>query len=450
MKLSSFILISAALLTITSAASPLVSAESARRPNIIVILADDMGPGDLSCYGGQQVPTPRIDRLAREGTRFTQYYSTAPICSPSRCGIITGQYPARWHITSFLHTQKHNAASEQADFLDPRAPSLPRMLQAAGYATAHIGKWHLGGGRDVTQAPKFAAYGYDEGVGTYESPEPHPDITATNWIWSPQDKVKRWDRTAFFVDKTLDFLDRHRDGPCFVNLWPDDVHTPWVPDDVSDKKDLPKNFHPVLGEFDRQVGRLLDGLKTRGLEENTIVVFTSDNGALPSFNGARSGGFRGNKLALYEGGIRMPFIVRWPGRVPAGRVDDRSVLIALDLLPTLSSLAGAKLPVGAAPDGLDVSSVWRGATQAKRGPLFWEYGRNGGEAFKFGPDPSPRLAVRRDHWKFLVNPDGTRPELYDLATDLKEATNLAAAKPETVRDLKQLVMDWRATWPLKE
>ena len=434
-----------------SAAASLVHAANpaARAPNIIVILADDMGPGDLGCYGGTQAPTPRIDRLAREGTRFTQFYSAAPICSPSRCGIITGMYPARWRITSFLQTKKGNAECEQDDFLDPRAPSLPRTLKAAGYATAHIGKWHLGGGRDVTEAPKFAAYGYDEGVGTYESPEPHPDITATNWIWSDKDKVKRWNRTAFFVDKTLDFLDRHRDGPCFVNLWPD-VHTPWVPDDVSDKKDLPKNFHPVLGEFDKQIGRLLDGLKSRGLEENTLVVFTSDNGALPSFNGARSGGFRGNKLALYEGGIRMPFIVRWPGRVPAGRVDDRSVLVATDLLPTLSSLAGAKLPGGQALDGLDVSAIWRGGAQAQRGPVFWEYGRNGAAVFKFGPDPSPTLAVRRDRWKLLINPDGSRAELYDLATDVKEANNLAAAKPEVVRELKQLVMDWRATWSARK
>ncbi len=438
------------LTTTVATAASLSAAPAASRPNVIVILADDMGLGDLGCYGGTQAPTPRIDRLAREGTRFTQYYSTAPICSASRCGIITGMYPARWRITSFLHERVENAKCEQDDFLDPRAPSLPRLMQAAGYATAHIGKWHLGGGRDVTEAPKFAAYGYDEGVGTYESPEPHPDITATNWIWSPQDKVKRWNRTAFFVDKTLDFLDRHRDGPCFVNLWPDDVHTPWVPDDVSDKKDLPKNFHPVLAEFDQQIGRLLDGLKARGLEENTLVVFTSDNGPLPSFNGARSGGFRGNKLALYEGGIRMPFIVRWPGRVPAGRVEDHSVLVATDLLPTIVALAGAKFPTTHTLDGLDVSAIWRGGMREKRGPVFWEYGRNGGDAFKFGPDPSPTLAVRRDNWKLLINPDGSRPELYDLATDIKEANNLAAAKPETVRDLKQLVMEWRATWPSKK
>lgn len=425
----------------------LAGAEPARPPNVIVILADDMGIGDLGCYGGRQTPTPRIDRLAAEGTRFTHYYSASPICSPSRAGIITGMYPARWHITSFLQTRKGNAGCEQADFLDPRAPSLPRALKAAGYATAHFGKWHLGGGRDVTAAPKFAAYGYDEHAGTYESPEPHPDLTATDWIWSPQDKVKRWERTAFFVDRTLDFLKRHRDGPCFVNLWPDDVHTPWVPDEVSDRKDLPKNFRPVLAELDHQIGRLLDGLNSLGIADDTLVLFTSDNGALPTFGGARSGGFRGSKLTLYEGGIRMPFIVRWPGRIPAGRVEDATIVSAVDLLPSLCAIAGAKLPVGHRADGFDLSAVWRGRKGEGRPPLFWEYGRND-EFFRFPAGArSPNLAVRHDRWKLLVYADGSRPELYDLVADPAESRNLATDQPARVRELTRLALDWRATWP---
>jgi arylsulfatase A-like enzyme len=433
-------------LLLVVACSTLIAAQPASRPNVILILTDDMGLGDLGCYGGKQTPTPRIDRLAAEGTRFTQYYSASPICSPSRAGIITGMYPARWHITSFLQTRKGNAGCEQADFLDPQAPSLPRALKSAGYATAHFGKWHLGGGRDVTDAPKFAAYGYDEHAGTYESPEPHPDITATNWIWSDQDKVKRWDRTGFFVDKTLDFLDRHRDAPAFINLWLDDVHTPWVPDEKSDRKDLPKNFRPVLGELDKQMGRLLDGLKTRGLEQNTIVIFTSDNGALPTFDGARSGGFRGSKLALYEGGIRMPFIVRWPGHVPAGKVNDRAILSAVDLLPTICALTGAAVPRTHPLDGIDVAPVLLGRDAMPRAPLFFEYGRND-EFFKFGPDRSPSLAVRRDQWKLLLNPDRSKIELYDLSKDAKEAHNLAAEKSELANELAKLALDWRQTWP---
>jgi len=437
-----------ALLALCMAAAA-ARAAGAPKPNIIFILADDLGPGDVGVYGGTQVPTARLDRLAAQGTRFTQYYSASPICSPSRAGLITGQYPARWRITSFLQTKKGNVGTEMDDVLDPKAPSLPGALKAAGYATAHIGKWHLGGGRDVTEAPKFAAYGYDEGVGTYESPEPHPDITATNWIWSDQDRVKRWERTAFFVDKTLDFLARNQGRPVFVNLWLDDPHTPWVPNATSDRKDVPRNLKPVLAEMDTQIGRLLDGLKARGLEENTIVIFTSDNGALPTFDGARSAPYRGHKLALYEGGIRMPFIVRWPGTVPAGKVDERSVLMAQDVFPTLCAIAGAALPREHTLDGIDVSQAWRGQPAAKRGPVFWEYGRND-EFFRFGPDRSPNLAVRRDNWKLLVNADGSRTELYDLATDVREAKNLAAEKPDLAKELTKLVMDWRATWPKRK
>ena len=269
------------------------SAALAARPNIILILADDLGPGDIGCYGGKIAPTPSIDRMAAEGTKFEQFYVASPVCSPSRCGLITGQFPARWRITSYLANKKRNRGGEMADFLDPQAPSLPRALHDAGYRTAHFGKWHLGGGRDVTDAPKFAAYGYDEHAGTYESPEPDPDITATDWIWSDKDKFKRWQRSEFFVDKTLDFLRRNKDeSPCFVNLWLDDVHSPWIPsaDAYSEKeKNVLKNLKPVIREMDRQIGRLLDGLKELGIDDNTLVIFASDNGPYPHIAGRTNG-----------------------------------------------------------------------------------------------------------------------------------------------------------------
>ena len=414
------------------------------QPHIVFVLADDLGLGDLGCYGGTIAPTPNIDRLAREGTRFTRYYSAAAICSPSRCGLITGQFPARWQITSFLQTRAGNQACGQADWLDPKAPSLPRALKAAGYATAHIGKWHLGGGRDVKDAPKFAAYGYDEGIGTYESPEPHPDITATDWIWSDKDKVKRWQRTAFFVDKTLDFLARHPSQPCFVNLWLDDPHTPWVPADAErmPKGDTRERLVAALTEMDRQIGRLM-----QGVPRNTLLIFTSDNGPLPTFNAARAADLRGSKLGLYEGGIRMPFIVRWPGRTPADRVNHATVLAAVDMLPTFCAVAGAKSP-DAPSDGEDMSATLLGREVERTKPLLWEYGRNE-KSFKYPPghDRSPNLAICDGKWKLLVNADGSGAELYDLAHDPAEATSVAEREPAVAKRLTAAVLGWRETWP---
>jgi arylsulfatase A-like enzyme len=415
---------------------------ASERPHIIFVLSDDLGPGDLGCYGGEISKTPNIDRLAREGTRFTRYYSASPICSPSRCGLITGNFPARWKITSYLQTRAGNRACEQVDYLDPEAPSLPRALKAAGYATAHVGKWHLGGGRDVVGAPLFPAYGYDKGIGTWESPEPHPDITATNWIWSDKDRVKRWERNAFFVDKTLEFIAQHKDKPCFVNLWLDDPHTPWVPDaepvEKGERQVNPQRLARVLAEMDRQIGRLMDALPT-----NTLLLFVSDNGPLPTFNAARSLGLRGSKLSLYEGGIRLPFIARWPDHIPANRVDVTTLLAAVDMLPTLCAIAGAPLPPDAKPDGQDMSGALLGNPIDRTRPLFWEYGRNPKSfAYPVGRDRSPSLAVREGKWKLLVNADGSSVELFDVNTDPKETKNVAGKQEDVAQRLKKAALGW--------
>jgi arylsulfatase A-like enzyme len=421
-------------------------------PNIIFILADDLGPGDIGCYGGKNAVTPNIDRLAAQGTRFTQFYVASPICSPSRCGLITGQFPARWRITNFLAERERNRGAEAADFLDPQAPSLPRRLKEAGYRTAHIGKWHLGGGRDVTDAPKFAPYGYDEHAGTYESPEPHPDITATNWIWSDKDKFKRWQRTQFFVDKTLDFVRNNQDESCFVNLWLDDVHTPWVPDEAAGRgkrQNVPKNLKAVATEMDRQIGRLLAGIKELGIDDNTLVIFASDNGPMPNLPG-RTQGLRGSKLSLYEGGIRMPFIVRWPGVTPAGVTDAKTVLGAVDMFPTLCRIANVDLPEGIEFDGIDRSASIKGMPVADRPrPLMWEYGRNE-EFFAYPKQPrdrSPQLAIRDGKWKLLCNADGQGDELYDLSTDREEAHNVKSKHLDVVARLQQTLLDWRRSLP---
>lgn len=426
------------------------------KPRIVFVLADDLGPGDLGCWGGNIAPTPRIDRMAREGIRFTRYYAASPICSPSRCGLITGQFPARWRITSFLQTRAGNHGCQMADFLDPRAPSLPRLLKNAGYKTAHFGKWHLGGGRDVIKPPPFSAYGYDEHAGTWESPQPHPDITATNWVWSERDKVKRWHRSAFFVDKTLDFLRRNANQPCFVNLWLDDPHTPWVPDSNKGKADSPReNLRAVMMANDREIGRLLDGLESLGLTQRTLVIFASDNGPLPTLQGARSAGLRGSKLSLYEGGIRVPLIARWPNTVPAGRVDNETVISAVDFLPTLCRFAGVSIPPDVSSDGEDQSPALLGTPQFQRKrPLFWEYGRN--EKFFVYPtlqngarpnDRSPNVAVRDGAWKLLVHADNFQVELFHLLDDPGETRNRVRTEPAQAARLVKMALDWRSSLP---
>lgn len=425
----------------------------AQKPNIIVILTDDMGFGDIGCYGGNFAPTPNVDRMAREGIRFTKYYSTSPICSASRTGILTGMAPARWNITSFLHEKVENRKCEQADFLSSSAPSMARILKTAGYATGHFGKWHMGGGRDVTEAPGFEAYGFDEHTSTWESPDPDPLLTSSNWIWSKDDSIKRWDRTAYFVDRILDFLKRHKNQPSFINLWPDDVHTPWVPSQerfgsYPNGPEEERKFRAVLDEYDRQMGRLFEGLKKLGIDENTLVIFTSDNGPLPSFKGSRSGNLRGSKLSLYEGGTRMPFIVRWPGHIPAEKTDQQSVISANDLLPSFCAFAGAKMPQGFTFDGKDKSQVMLGKSSDESRTLYWEYGRNN-ESFVFpkGLDRSPNMAIREGNWKLLVNYDGSGTELYNLETDGNETTNLISENPKMAEKLKAKLLTWRKSMP---
>ncbi|MBB5035704.1 sulfatase-like hydrolase/transferase [Prosthecobacter vanneervenii] len=422
------------------------------KPTVVFILVDDMGWGDPSCFGGK-VPTPNMDRLAAGGMQFRQFYVASPICSASRCGILTGQFPARHRITSYLQTRAGNRECEQADYLDPKAPSLPRILKEAGYATAHIGKWHLGGGRDVTDAPKFAAYGYDLGLGTYESPEPAAALGLKTTPWEtkrePQ-QVERHDRTHWMVDETLKFVREHPDKPCFVNLWLDDVHTPYRPVEGQDDRPLPEKYREVLTETDRQIGRLMDALPA-----NTLIILCGDNGPEPTLDHTRTNGLRGMKWSLYEGGIRTPLIIRWPGTVPAGAVNETTVFSSVDFLPTLCSLLWLR-PPDADLDGECMSPAWEGKTMLRGKPLFWEYGRKPGEAgkvkggFPYPKEPgskSPNVAVSDGRWKLLINADGTQSELYDIHKDPAETTNLAETEIVTAQLLKKAALAWRKALP---
>jgi arylsulfatase A-like enzyme len=452
------------LTAVLLAVQPYASGAPAARPNVIFILTDDMGCGDLSILGGTQGSTPNLDRLAREGTRFSQFYVASPICSASRAAFTTGKYPGLLSVNSFLQTKEGNKICGQRDWLDPKWPTVARTLKQAGYATAHFGKWHLGGGRDVTEAPTPTEYGYDEfhlnceGIGPrfddYGSVK-GPTLNTADGKFYPRHQF-----TEYWVDRSIDFIKRTRSGPFYLELWPQDVHTPHTPGEEAltrtDTKEIPKNqhkFRAVLNEYDRQIGRLLDYLREAKLESDTLVIFSSDNGPEPSFDHARTLDHRGMKWSLYEGGIRVPFIVRWPAVIPAGKLNT-TALSSIDYFPTLCALTGVTPPTEATFDGINQKPVWLGSEETPNRPLFWEYGRilNAGKQYTGypypkGDDKSPNLAVREGDWKLLLNADGTGPELYQLTKDPNEASNVAAGNPDIAARLAAKALEWRKSLP---
>jgi N-acetylgalactosamine-6-sulfatase len=441
-----------ALLVLTAA---LLCGQASGPPNIIFLLADDLGWGDLPSFGHANIVAhggwtvrgelkmPHTDRLAREGARFTQYYVASAVCSPSRAAIMTGQFPARHGIHDYIATPEQNRRHGVADSLDPNVANLPRTLKQAGYATAHFGKWHLSSGPN---APKPEDYGIDR----YDA-----------CMRGGRDRVNS---SRNIADQTIAFIDLNRARPFFINAWLYDPHSPLQPTDEMmapyprlstgwpGHRGAMEIYYGVLTDMDRHIGRILDHLDQLGLANNTIILFSSDNGPesglipFTSHYGVAStaGPFRGLKRSLYEGGIRSPLIVRWPGRIPAARVDNNTTLAAVDFLPTLAKLAGATLPARHKPDGEDLSDALLARPHARRTKLMWE---NRFPVYGHLLDQSPMLAVREGKWKLLLNPDRSRLELYDIPSDPTEMNNLAKAQPDTVKRLSQAVLAWQATLP---
>lgn len=433
-------------------------------PNIVVILIDDMGWGDLGSFGGTEAKTPNIDRLASEGLRFRQFYVNSSICSPSRCALMTGQYPQRWKITSFLARRSANERRGMAQWLDPKAPTISGTLQAAGYATGHFGKWHLGGQRDVDDAPEISTYGFHrsltnfEGMGAKLLPltqRPGEDQPGKIWqdaerLGKPVTWVQRSRITGHFVDAAIDFIDQSAAAkkPFYVNLWPDDVHSPfWPPVDqwADNKRGL---YLAVLENMDRQLGKLFDHLRDNpALRENTILIVLSDNGPEPGAGSA--GPFRGTKGTLYEGGIRSPLIVWAPGEIApekSGSINDTSVLAAFDLAPSLLEIAGVIPSEGTVFDGEERSAHLLGnGTEPRKSPVFWR--RPPDRKFQPNREPLPDLAVREGPWKLLCDYDGASPRLYDLTTDPAESKNLAQEQIETATRLSRQAVTWHTSLP---
>lgn len=454
-------------------AVPQEQAQGQGRPNILFVLVDDMGFADLSVMGNRKIATPNLDRLANEGVLLTRFYDAAPICSPSRAGFFTGRFPAELGFVTFINDRASNAAFGQADWLDPRTPNIARTLHDAGYATGHFGKWHMGGGRDVGDAPWPTAYGFDESLTTFEGLGPRVLVAdeergladrSAELGQGPFFYDIKTNLTQLYADKTLEFVSKHRDQPWFVQLWLNDVHDPWAPDDgsvrdVQGKGDNPDDdrYLATILKMDRTLGNLFARLKDIGEADNTLIVVTSDNGpsALQRYsqNGATPPGsvldLRGRKGSLYEGGIRQPLIVSWPGHLRAGYRDDVTVGQGVDLLPTLATIAGAPIPAGV--EGVDLSPVLDGKSIKQRPQLFWAFGNAKANKHPRGPanphDVAPPLAIRDGKWKLLARSDGSDVQLYDLDADPEEATNLALRQPRLRDRLLRELATWSARLP---
>lgn len=440
-------------------------ARAASKPNIVMVFIDDMGWGDFSCFGNRDARTPNIDRIASEGIRFEQFHVNSPICSPSRCALTTGQYPQRWRIHSFLNNRADNERRGCAQWLDPKAPTMARVLQQHGYATGHFGKWHLGGQRDVDDAPPITAYGFDESLTNFEGMGPKllpltlkPGESEPGKIWADAERLgkpvtwmQRSKITSGFIDAAIPFIDKARAAqkPFFINLWPDDVHGPWWPptDQWADgKRGL---YLSVLQEMDRQFGRLFDHLRsTPELRDNTLLLICSDNGPEPGAGSA--GPFRGSKTTLYEGGTRSPLIVWAPGWIPktkAGSVNTQSIFAAFDLAPSLLSIAKIDAK-DIAFDGENIAPALLGESAVSRSaPIFWRRPPDRKTASQALPEHLPDLAMRDQRWKFLCEYDGSKPHLYDLVVDRGESTNLASQHPEVVTRMREALLAWHQSMP---
>ena len=402
--------------------------QRSRPPNIVLILADDLGINDLGCYGRADHRTPHLDRLASQGLRFTSAYASAPVCSPSRTSLLTGKHPARVHLTTFL-AGRRDAPSQK--LLHPKMRmelpleemTLAEALKPAGYGTACIGKWHLGGegfgplqqGFDVAFAGKA-----DTSPSESEGGKGEYGLTA----------------------RAEEFVTASRERPFFLYLAHNNPHIPLAAKSGLVEKNRAA-FNPlyaaIIETLDDSVGRILARIDALGLRDDTIVIFTSDNGGLhvpelrddaPTHNTP----FRAGKGFLYEGGLRVPLIIRMPGQSTAGRVTGVPVALA-DLMPTLLSLAGAPAPAGL--DGQSLAALLTSGEPPRPRPLYWHYPHYSNQGSR------PAGAVRDGNWKMIEYYEDGRVELFDLSRDPGEGKDLAPREPNRVRAMRSQLSDWK-------
>ena len=421
------------------AATSLAAAEAAKsaiRPNMVFIMADDLGYGDLGCYGQKLIQTPRVDRLAAEGTRFTHCYAGAPVCAPSRSVLMTGQHTGHTRVrdnsgrVGGVKDELSDAREGHRIPLQAEDTTIAEVLKKAEYATGITGKWGLGEA-GTTGVPN--RQGFDEWYGYLN--QNHAVFYFTDYLWhnekkeaieANRDNQRQKYTHDLFTDFALDFIRRHRQEPFFLYVAYTIPHLNLEAPSLEPYADRawpenPKIFAAMVTRLDRDVGRILDLLKQLGLEEKTLVFFTSDNGSPsavgPMFNS--SGSLKGKKGTLYEGGIRTPMLARWPGKVPAGRVSD-AVWYFADVLPTLAELAGTTPPANI--DGISILPTLLGKPQDLSGRLlYWER-----------PPDRFQQAVRFGNWKASRAGPGQPLQLFDLAGDPVEERDVASAHVDLI------------------
>ncbi|MDM7922123.1 MAG: sulfatase-like hydrolase/transferase [Pyrinomonadaceae bacterium] len=430
----------AAALSAAARVSGQVPKNSRTRPNIVFIMADDLGWGDLSCYGRPDYKTPKIDRLASEGIRFTNAYSAAPVCTPTRVGFHTGRYPARLPVGLEEPIHERSAIGERVKTTGiPRShPTVSSIIRSAGYDTALIGKWHLG------YWPDFGPlhYGFDEFFGIMSGAVDHfthKDMTENLDLYEGEVTVERVGYlTNLLTDRAVEYLKRPHVEPFYLSLHHVSPHWPWEgPGDKAFSDSIEysregfraggsiKVYAEMVKNLDANVGKVLDTLRSSGLDKNTLVVFTSDNGGERfSYHWP----FRGQKQELYEGGVRVPAIVRWPGVTKAGSVSDQPV-ITMDWTATMVAAAGAKADEHYPFDGIDVRSALTGQKDPGDRMFFWRTKRQG--------------AVRNGNWKYLR--DGKNEFLYNLSIDEGENADFKEREPAIIDDLRNAFNKWETT-----
>jgi len=399
------------------------AARSSKRPNVIVILADDLGCGDMSLYDGW-IKTPRIDQMAREGVRFTDFHSNSSVCSPTRAALLTGRYQQRVGIVDVIARHLDTPGLEATEL------TIPRLMKQNGYSTALFGKWHLGG--ELRHNP--IKHGFDEFIGFLPGGSDY--LNHRNWRDGTKVKDQKGYGTHIITDRSVDFIKRNKDNPFFLYVAHQAVHNYYqIPSDPPGTRGRDVPLHGVkaqarykimLEELDKGVGKILDTLKKLDLEENTFVFFFSDNGAVRMNPNERP--YRGGKFSNYEGGHRVPAAARWPGRIKAGWTSD-ALVVGMDLLPTIMDIVGVDIPTHRKLDGISIKDHLLRQAKVPTRRVF------------FGYEPKLGTAMRDGHWKMQTKGDVV--ELYDLSKDIKETTNVADKYPKRAAEMKAAIEKWK-------